>query len=196
MTGTPAVVDWTDAACFGQPEELFFPPPHTARKTYASSAARFCDRCPIRVACADYAITNDIVDGLWGGLAPEERRALTQRRAAVGGRARTARCGTPSGYDAHLRNAEPTCSACRDAQAAKMRRWRSRTTTGDTPMAKPGDPMEPIAVNFRDAAAMTSLSVPTIHRRVADGTIKAVRIGGRIVIPVAELRRLVEGDSA
>ena len=132
MTGTPAVVDWTAAACAGQDEELFFPPPNTARKTYASTSARFCDRCPIRDACADYAIAHDIVDGLWGGLAPAERHALTQRRAAVGGRPSTARCGTPSGYDRHRRLGEPTCAACRDAQAAKMRRWRSRTTTGGT----------------------------------------------------------------
>jgi excisionase family DNA binding protein len=59
----------------------------------------------------------------------------------------------------------------------------------------------PLALSRRDAAAMLGISRYTLDRRIADGTIRAVRIGdskrNRLVIPVAEIERLVTpGDAA
>lgn len=38
---------------------------------------------------------------------------------------RKVKCGTTSGYRAHLRAKEAACEACRAAQAASMREWRA-----------------------------------------------------------------------
>jgi WhiB family redox-sensing transcriptional regulator len=60
------------AACRGVDLDLFFP----ERGESAESARRVCARCPVRQPCLDYAITNRIVHGVWGGLTERERRAL------------------------------------------------------------------------------------------------------------------------
>src|SRR3954447_12686448 len=42
--------------------------------THGAVAA--CRRCPLQVPCAEYAIAADERFGVWGGLVPEDRRAL------------------------------------------------------------------------------------------------------------------------
>ena len=60
------------AACRGADLEVFFP----ERGESAGPARQVCARCPVRQPCLDYAITNRIAYGVWGGLAEQERRAL------------------------------------------------------------------------------------------------------------------------
>ena len=48
-------------------------------------------------------------------------------------------------------------------------------------------------VNVAEVARLTGLCLKTTKRRVQDGTIKSVRIGRRILVPVAELERLARG---
>ena len=60
------------AACRGADLEVFFP----RRGETAGPARRVCAACPVRQACLDYAITNRISHGIWGGLTERERRAL------------------------------------------------------------------------------------------------------------------------
>ena len=45
----------------------------------AGPARQVCAACPVRQPCLDYAITNRIVHGIWGGLTERERRALRSR---------------------------------------------------------------------------------------------------------------------
>ena len=52
------------AACRGTDLEVFFP----ERGESAGPARRVCAACPVRHACLDYAITNRITHGIWGGL--------------------------------------------------------------------------------------------------------------------------------
>ena len=59
------------AACRGADLSLFFP----ERGESAESARRVCARCPVREPCLDYAVTNRITSGVWGGLTERERRA-------------------------------------------------------------------------------------------------------------------------
>jgi excisionase family DNA binding protein len=40
------------------------------------------------------------------------------------------------------------------------------------------------------------MSEQTINRRIADGTIRAVRIGRRVLIPATEVERLLSGEAA
>jgi hypothetical protein len=60
------------AACRGTDLEVFFP----GRGESAEPARQVCAACPVRQPCLDYAITNRIVYGIWGGLTERERRAL------------------------------------------------------------------------------------------------------------------------
>lgn len=34
---------------------------------------RFCDSCPVRLECTAFAIGNDELHGMWGGLTPRQR---------------------------------------------------------------------------------------------------------------------------
>ena len=54
--------------------------------------------------------------------------------------------------------------------------------------------MEPLAVDVREAARLTSLSTFTIRRAVKRGRLRAVRVGRRVLIPVTELEQLVHGE--
>ncbi|MGQ4383637.1 WhiB family transcriptional regulator [Streptomyces sp. SAS_270] len=53
-------------------DELFF---HAARDRAAIDEAKsICGRCPVKKACFDYALDNEIRHGMWGGLTEDERR--------------------------------------------------------------------------------------------------------------------------
>ena len=60
------------AACRGADLNLFFP----TRGGSAEPARQVCAACPVRQPCLDYAVSNAITDGIWGGLTERERRAL------------------------------------------------------------------------------------------------------------------------
>lgn len=51
--------------------------------------------------------------------------------------------------------------------------------------------MEPLAVDVREAARLTSLSVRTIRRYIKDSRIRVVRVGHRVIVPLDSLRDLV-----
>jgi excisionase family DNA binding protein len=51
--------------------------------------------------------------------------------------------------------------------------------------------MEPLAVDVREAARLTSLSPFTIRAYIRMGKIKVARCGRRLLVPMAELSRLV-----
>jgi len=44
--------------------------------------------------------------------------------------------------------------------------------------------------NKKEAAEIIGISVSSIQRRIADGTIMARKIGGRVFVPISELERL------
>jgi WhiB family transcriptional regulator, redox-sensing transcriptional regulator len=57
------------------PVEAFFPgvdhvPPHLQE---------LCERCPVRLPCLDFALTND-EQGIWGGTSERQRRSIRRRR--------------------------------------------------------------------------------------------------------------------
>jgi Transcription factor WhiB len=51
-----------------------------ARSSSAAASWWASGTCPVRQPCLDYAISNRIAYGVWGGLAERERRALRSRR--------------------------------------------------------------------------------------------------------------------
>lgn len=86
------------AACRGTGLEVFFP----GRGESAGPGRQVCAACPVRQPCLDYAITNRISHGIWGGLTERERRALQSRwlRASRRDRDRAIRAADSAGYTA------------------------------------------------------------------------------------------------
>jgi WhiB family redox-sensing transcriptional regulator len=86
------------AACRGIDLEVFFP----ERGESAEPARRVCAACPVRQACLDYAISNRITHGIWGGLTERERRALRSGwvRASRRERDRAVLAAEAAGYTA------------------------------------------------------------------------------------------------
>ena len=60
------------AACHGTDLNLFYP----ERGESAGPARQVCARCPVRQPCLEYALSNRITYGIWGGLTERERRPL------------------------------------------------------------------------------------------------------------------------
>jgi WhiB family redox-sensing transcriptional regulator len=71
----------TRAACKGAPSEVFITPgDEDDEPSYPSRAARaYCDRCPVKPECLQYATENNAV-GVWGGTTAYQRRQLQRER--------------------------------------------------------------------------------------------------------------------
>lgn len=65
----------TRAACVGLPADWFFP---EKKETGRTQIRAICRSCPVRVECLEWAVTNRIRDGWWGGVPPDERRKRRQ----------------------------------------------------------------------------------------------------------------------
>lgn len=79
------ILNWIDqAACGGGPKPNQFHP--DAGKLNQQDTARtvsVCQKaCPVRDACLEWALVNDMTDGIWGGLTPRERQHLKRRKAS------------------------------------------------------------------------------------------------------------------
>lgn len=64
------------AACKGRTALMF---PDTPA---VNEAKAVCRSCPVRAECADYALTHNEPDGIWGGMSARERRRIRKRTAA------------------------------------------------------------------------------------------------------------------
>lgn len=68
-------------ACLDEAPELFFPIGTTGPAALQlTQAKRVCAGCAVRDDCLEWALNID-VEGVWGGLTEEERRALRRRSA-------------------------------------------------------------------------------------------------------------------
>jgi len=70
---------WMDeGACFQAPPNTFFPV--ESDETAINEAKAICATCTHRERCADYALTNRIDYGIWGGLSEKDRRRIIRQR--------------------------------------------------------------------------------------------------------------------
>lgn len=71
-------------ACRDADQALFFTPHrregNDERERRERKAKEFCDRCPVRTKCLDYALEHGENDGIWGAMTKDERRAERRRR--------------------------------------------------------------------------------------------------------------------
>ena len=76
--------DWRDlASCRDEDPELFFPISTTGPALVQVERARaVCRRCSVVDQCLRWALSTGQSAGIWGGLTPDERRAV--RRGTTG----------------------------------------------------------------------------------------------------------------
>jgi WhiB family transcriptional regulator, redox-sensing transcriptional regulator len=76
----PEMPNFPGALCKGEDPELWFPvegigtAPANAKR--ARLAVAICEECPHQADCADYALTNRIEEGVWGGLTEADRQTI------------------------------------------------------------------------------------------------------------------------
>lgn len=86
----PAPGPWIkDAACAGEPTELFFPEDDVATEL----ARSICSGCKVRAECIGYAVEIPSLDGIWGGLTRQERAKLGRKKPCQS-KARRRLCGS------------------------------------------------------------------------------------------------------
>ena len=113
--------DWADrAACRDSDMATFFPTVGDQR-TYRAAIA-ICAGCPVRQACLEYALTNRIRYGVWGGLNDDGRRRIS------GPRGRRAWPMPAHGASRYRRGCR--CDECRDAHRAESVRYRDAAAKG------------------------------------------------------------------
>lgn len=78
-TGPNPGRDWADdAACAGADPAIFFPKLGQS----GDQARQYCERCPVREPCLEWAVSAQEPYGIWGGTSELERRAIRHARAS------------------------------------------------------------------------------------------------------------------
>lgn len=67
-----------EGACFQAPPNTFFP--NESDDQGIDAAKAICAACTHRERCADYALSNRIDYGVWGGLSEKDRRRILRQR--------------------------------------------------------------------------------------------------------------------
>jgi WhiB family redox-sensing transcriptional regulator len=65
-----------NGACRAFPPNTFFPSDGVG----VDKARKICATCPVTSECLEYALTNHIDHGVWGGCSERERRRINKRR--------------------------------------------------------------------------------------------------------------------
>lgn len=77
----PRSTEWmTGALCAQVGGGPFFP----GKGGTSGPAKRVCRACPVRAECLAYALAEGLTHGVWGGMSPNERRAIAAQTTAVG----------------------------------------------------------------------------------------------------------------
>jgi WhiB family redox-sensing transcriptional regulator len=76
----PADVIKGEPACAAVDPELFFIGDARGWHNTYEAARQVCAGCEVRNPCAEYAIADASLAGMWGGLAPNERDAIRRRK--------------------------------------------------------------------------------------------------------------------
>jgi len=69
------------ALCRGSDINGFFQDTVGFKANYSAQRV-MCAQCPVRLECLDFALNNHIKYGLWGGIAPRNRRDVGMGRAS------------------------------------------------------------------------------------------------------------------
>lgn len=76
---TSHITGWmASGRCRDMDSAVFFPPDGSG----VPVATRVCRDCPVRSTCLEYALSNGIRHGVWGGTSERERARIARRRRA------------------------------------------------------------------------------------------------------------------
>lgn len=69
-------------ACRSYDPEIWYPLSYTSELTssFVQKAKVICTGCPLRIGCLEFALEFNEVNGIWGGLTPDERRGMRGER--------------------------------------------------------------------------------------------------------------------
>ena len=68
------------AACLGRSPNLWFPEGGAGNSRATQEALAICRSCPVSMQCAEYAVAQPELYGIWGGLTQDQRKNLTLMR--------------------------------------------------------------------------------------------------------------------
>ena len=69
--------DWMQHGnCRNYPPATFFPSDGVG----VDIARKLCESCPVKQPCLEYALTERVDHGVWGGCSERERRRILKRR--------------------------------------------------------------------------------------------------------------------
>lgn len=70
-------IHWQESALCAQTDpDIFFP----EKGGSTAPATSICSQCEVRAECLEYAISNDIRHGIWGGMSDNDRRRISRER--------------------------------------------------------------------------------------------------------------------
>lgn len=65
--------------CRGMDPNIFFPP--NGHNLLTRDAIEICNGCEVQMECLDYALSNCIDHGIWGGVSERGRKRIRSARA-------------------------------------------------------------------------------------------------------------------
>jgi len=75
-----AFPNFPEAKCTSGDPDYFFPVGDKQLKERLPELQAICDQCPHKKDCADFAINNNITDGVWGGFSPHEIASMIENQ--------------------------------------------------------------------------------------------------------------------
>lgn len=124
---TITLPDFTTAAACAAPgvdPELF----HSDEPRDVTEAKAICEACPGRRECAQWAMSQDVRHGVWGGMTLRDRHQVQNPNSKtwMDAENRPRRpCGSYSAFLAHIQYSE-TCDVCQAAQDARTEKRRRK----------------------------------------------------------------------
>jgi WhiB family redox-sensing transcriptional regulator len=77
---SPDEYEWMNQGrCRGGSSDDFFPTDGLG----VEAAQHVCNGCPVKLECLEYALSNRIEHGIWGGASERERRRILRKRRGL-----------------------------------------------------------------------------------------------------------------
>lgn len=70
-----------EALCAQTDPDIFYP----EKGGSTAPATSICNNCSVRAECLEYAVSNDIRHGIWGGTSDNDRKRIARQRKAARG---------------------------------------------------------------------------------------------------------------
>lgn len=78
-------VEQSKCAKQGKPTSFFYPPGKFGKMfdKFMAEIREYCESCPVKKECLDFAMASKREQGVWGGFSESERRAMLNKKRVV-----------------------------------------------------------------------------------------------------------------